>query len=210
MKLNLWYILAGVLVVAAIISYNLDGREHLTDPKKKPAAAPPPGSATGNIHKLANKLLGFLEGAPTPQVAMKKLSVSQSKSPIKPRAGSRPASRAGSRPASKSNTRSRSKSPPTCKPRHPPGANLTLPGPDTGCTKCCDKKCNQSGQKVKPAPFVKKSSIVPCTCTKFSMSCGRHAGGRSASRVPGYTGNGDGSELRDVPGFLNSFDAFSH
>jgi hypothetical protein len=200
MKLNLWYILAGVLVVAAIISYNLDGREHLTDPKKKPAAAPPPGSATGNIHKLANKLLGFLEGAPTPQVAMKKLSVSQSKSPIKPRAGSRP--------ASKSNTRSRSKSPPTCKPRHPPGANLTLPGPNTGCTKCCGKNCG--AKHLAPAPFVKKSSIVPCTCTKFSMSCGRHAGGRSASRVPGYMGNGDGSELRDVPGFLNSFDAFSH
>lgn len=205
MKFNLWYILAGVLVVAAIISYNLDGREHLTDPKKKPvakAAAAPLGSATENIHKLANKLLGFLENAPNPQVAMKKLSASRSKSPIKPKAGSRS--------VSKPKTQSRSKSPPTCKPCHPPGANLTLPGPDTGCTKCCDKKCNQSGQNIKPAPFVKKSSIVPCTCTKFSMSCGRHAGGRDASRVPGYMGDGDGSELRDVPGFLNSFDAFSH
>lgn len=189
MKLNLWYILAGVLVVAAILSYNLDGREHLTDPKKKPVAKPaaaPPGSSTENIRKLANKLLGFLENAPTPQVAMKKLSASQSKP----------------------KTKSRSKSPPR-KPRHPPGANLTLPGPDTGCTKCCDKKCSHSGQKIKPAPFVKKSSIVPCTCTKFSMSCGRHAGGQDASRVPGYMGSGDGSELRDVPGFLNSFDAFS-
>ena len=201
MKLNLWYILAGVLVLAAIISYNLDGREHLTDPKKKKPVAEP---QTSNIRKLANKLLAFLEGAPTPQMAMKKLNVSQSKSPIKPK-------NTGSRSASKPNTlsRSKSKSPPR-KPIHPPGANLTLPGPDTGCTKCCDKKCNQSGQKIKPAPFVKKSSIVPCTCTKFSMSCGRHAGGRDASRVPGYMGDGDGSELRDVPGFLNSFDAFSH
>ena len=196
MKLNLWYILAGVLVVAAIISYNLDGREHLTDPKKKkpvakpaakPAAKPP--APTENIHKLANKLLSFLEGAPTPQMAMKKLSRSRSRSPIKRRGGSR------------------SRSPP-CKPRHPPGANLTLPGPNTGCTKCCGKNCGAN--HLKPAPFVKKSSIVPCTCTKFSMSCGRHAGGRDASRVPGYMGDGDGSELRDVPGFLNSFDAFSH
>jgi len=188
MKLNLWYILAGVLIVAAIISYNMDGREHLTDPKKKkPAAKPPAKPPTENIRKLANKVLGFLEGAPSPQMVAKKLGVL----PSKP------------------NTRSRSKSPPPCKPRHPPGANLTLPGPDTGCSKCCDKKCTHAGQKIKPAPFVKKSSIVPCTCTKFSMSCGRHAGGRDASRVPGYMGSGDGSELRDVPGFLNSFDAFS-
>ena len=181
MKFNLWYVLAGVLVVAAIISYNLDGREHLTDPKKKKPVAKPPAPGTQNIHKLANKLLTFLERSPSPQAAVKKLSAS----------------------------RSPSKSPPR-KPSHPPGANLTLPGPDTGCTKCCDKKCSHSGQGIKPAPFVKKSSIVPCTCTKFSMSCGRHAGGRDASRVPGYMGDGDGSELRDVPGFLNSFDAFSH
>lgn len=185
MKLNLWYILAGVLVVAAIISYNMDGREHLTDPKKKKPAAKPP---TENIRKLANKLLSFLEGAPSPQMVAKKLTASRS--PNKRKAGSR------------------SRSPP-CKPRHPPNANLTLPGPNTGCTKCCDKKCSHSGQSMKPAPFVKKSSIVPCTCTKFSMSCGRHVGGRDASRVPGYMGDGDGSELRDVPGFLNSFDAFS-
>ena len=195
MKFNLWYVLAGILVVAAIISYNLDGREHLTDPKKKkpvakpapkPAvkpAAKPPGP-TENIHKLANKLLAFLEGAPNPQMAVKKLSQSRSLS----------------------RSRSRSRSPPR-KPRHPPGANLTLPGPNTGCSKCCGKNCG--AKHLAPAPFVKKSSIVPCTCTKFSMSCGRHAGGRDASRVPGYMGDGDGSELRDVPGFLNSFDAFS-
>jgi hypothetical protein len=185
MKLNLWYILAGVLVVAAIISYNLDGREHLTDPKKrKPVPKPPAKPPTQNIRKLANKLLSFLEGAPTPQIAMNKLS----------------------RSPSRSRSRSRSKSPPR-KPRHPPGANLTLPGPNTGCAKCCGKNCG--AKHLAPAPFVKKSSIVPCTCTKFSMSCGRHAGGRDASRVPGYMGDGDGSELRDVPGFLNSFDAFS-
>jgi hypothetical protein len=188
MKLNLWYILAGVLVVAAIISYNMDGREHLTDPKKKKPAAkpvpkPPAKPPTENIRKLANKLLSFLEGAPSPQMVAKKLTASQSRPPIKPRSQS-----------------------PT---RHPPDANLTLPGPNTGCTKCCDNKCSHSGQSMKPAPFVKKSSIVPCTCTKFSMSCGRHVGGRDASRVPGYMGDGDGSELRDVPGFLNSFDAFS-
>ena len=185
MKFNLWYVLAGVLVVAAIISYNLDGREHLTDPKKKkPVAKPVAKPPTENIHKLANKLLAFLEGAPSPQMAMKKLtpSRSRSRSPNKRRGGSR------------------SRSPP-CKPRHPPGANLTLPGPDTGCTKCCGKNCG--AKHLAPAPFVKKSSIVPCTCTKFSMSCGRHAGGRDASRVPGYMGD-------DVPGFLNSFDAFSH
>ena len=177
MKFNLWYVLAGVLVVAAIISYNLDGREHLTDPKKKkktPAAKPDAKLPTENIHKLANKLLTFLERTPVP----KKLGASAAPKP-KP------------------------------KPEHPADANLTLPGPDTGCSKCCDKKCTHAGQKIKPAPFVKKSSIVPCTCTKVSMSCGRHAGGRDASRVPGYMGTGDGSELRDVPGFLNSFDAFS-
>lgn len=188
MKLNLWYILAGVLVVAAIVSYNLDGREHLTDPKKKKPVAKPPAKSpakppTENIHKLANKLLTFLERTPVPK--KRTASRSRSKSPVKRKAGSR------------------------SKPQHPPGANLTLPGPNTGCTKCCDKKCSHSGQSMKPAPFVKKSSIVPCTCTKFSMSCGRHAGGRDASRVPGYMGSGDGSELRDVPGFLNSFDAFS-
>jgi hypothetical protein len=190
--------------VAAIISYNLDGREHLTDPKKKAAAKPVAkpvanrSASTENIHKLANKLLAFLEGAPSPQVAVKKLTASRSKSPIKPRSRSR----------SPSKRRSRSRSPTPCKPRYPRDANLTLPGPNTGCTKCCGKSCG--AKHLQPAPFIKKSSIVPCTCTKFSMSCGRHAGGRNASRVPGYMGDGDGSELRDVPGFLNSFDAFSH
>jgi hypothetical protein len=143
-----------------------------------------------------------LEGAPSPQVAVKKLTASRSKSPIKRRSRSPSKRRSGSR------SRSRSRSPPPCRPRYPRDANLTLPGPNTGCTKCCGKNCG--AKHLAPAPFVKKSSIVPCTCTKFSMSCGRHAGGRDASRVPGYMGNGDGSELRDVPGFLNSFDAFSH
>ena len=86
--------------------------------------------------------------------------------------------------------------------------------------------------------YILKSSLVPCTCTKHSMGCERHAGGRQESFAPGDldTVGGDGSvsggsgnlQFRTEPqsrvmrpfsqafenqgepiGFLNSFSAFS-
>lgn len=33
--------------------------------------------------------------------------------------------------------------------------------------------------------YIRKSSLVPCTCTKHSMGCERHGGGKDSSTVPG-------------------------
>ena len=79
------------------------------------------------------------------------------------------------------------------------------------------------------ANFTKKSSLVPCTCTKFSVGCGKHAGSKESSKAPGDqddkdkkkrpqddTSAGPGAYTQigpsddDVPGFLTSFNAFMH
>jgi len=79
--------------------------------------------------------------------------------------------------------------------------------------------------------YIRKSSLVPCTCTKHSMGCERHGGGKESSTVPGDKDGafGDGKsdqfsaqdqnglkrpfskafENQGEPtGFLNSFSAF--
>ena len=79
--------------------------------------------------------------------------------------------------------------------------------------------------------YIRKSSLVPCTCTKHSMGCERHGGGKDSSKVPGdkdgafADGNSDQTSAQDQKGlmrpfskafeeqgeptgFLNSFDAF--
>ena len=79
--------------------------------------------------------------------------------------------------------------------------------------------------------YVRKSSLVPCTCTKHSMGCERHAGSNDSSIVPGdkdgafADGNSDQMTAQDQrrlkrpfskafeeqgepTGFLNSFAAF--
>uniref|UniRef100_A0A6C0HKS3 Uncharacterized protein n=1 Tax=viral metagenome TaxID=1070528 RepID=A0A6C0HKS3_9ZZZZ len=79
--------------------------------------------------------------------------------------------------------------------------------------------------------YIRKSSLVPCTCTKHSMGCERHGGGKESSTVPGDKDGafGDGKsdqfsaqdqnglkrpfskafqEQGEPTGFLNSFSAF--
>lgn len=79
--------------------------------------------------------------------------------------------------------------------------------------------------------YIRKSSLVPCTCTTHSMGCERHAGGKESSTVPGDKDGafGDGKsdqfsaqdqnglkrpfskafeEQGEPTGFLNSFAAF--
>lgn len=67
-----------------------------------------------------------------------------------------------------------------------PVMNATIPGPNT-----------KNGGWKTPGPYdeVPKSSLVPCTCPTYSMSCPVHAGSRTASQVPGSTSVGGG-----VPG----------
>jgi len=99
---------------------------------------------------------------------------------------------------------------------------MTLPGPPN---------TNIPGEDDMYANFTKKSSLVPCTCTKFSVGCGKHAGSKDSSKAPGDHEDGkDGKKNRpgdetsagpaaytqigpsedDIPGFLNSFNAFMH
>jgi hypothetical protein len=105
-----------------------------------------------------------------------------------------------------------------------PVMNATIPGPNT-----------KNGGWKTPEPYdeIPKSSLVPCTCPTYSMSCPIHAGSRPASQVPGSTTAG-GSNVpedtasalskaqdqydmmrpfnntdSDVPGFLNTFSAFA-
>ena len=79
--------------------------------------------------------------------------------------------------------------------------------------------------------YIRKSSLVPCTCTTHSMGCERHAGGKESSTVPGDKDGafGDGKsdqfsaqdqnglkrpfskafeEQGEPTGFLTSFAAF--
>jgi hypothetical protein len=79
--------------------------------------------------------------------------------------------------------------------------------------------------------YIRKSSLVPCTCTTHSMGCERHAGGKESSKVPGdkdgafADGKSDQTSAQDQSGlkrpfskafqeqgeptgFLNSFSAF--
>lgn len=79
--------------------------------------------------------------------------------------------------------------------------------------------------------YIRKSSLVPCTCTTHSMGCERHGSGKDSSKVPGDQDGafGDGKsdqfsaqdqdglkrpfskafeEQGEPTGFLNSFAAF--
>jgi hypothetical protein len=92
--------------------------------------------------------------------------------------------------------------------------NGTIPGPST------------ASMTMSRGPYdeVPKSSLVPCTCPTYSMSCPVHSGSQPCSTTPGEAGDTisalskaqdqydimrpfNNSE-RDVPGFLNTFSAF--
>jgi hypothetical protein len=59
--------------------------------------------------------------------------------------------------------------------------------------------------------YIRKSSLVPCTCTTHSMGCERHAGGKESSIVPGdkdgafCEGNSDQTTAQDQNGLKRPF-----
>lgn len=98
----------------------------------------------------------------------------------------------------------------TVDPNWKPVQNGTIPGPNFSAAKA-----------LGPYDNVPKSSLVPCTCPTYSMSCPVHAGSRPSSEVPGDTASAlskaqDQYDImrpfnntdEDVPGFLNTFSAF--
>ena len=98
----------------------------------------------------------------------------------------------------------------TVDPNWKPVQNGTIPGPNFNTTK-----------SLGPLDNVPKSSLVPCTCPAYTMSCPVHAGSMPSSEVPGDTISAlakaqDQYDImrpfnnteEDVPGFLNTFSAF--
>lgn len=102
----------------------------------------------------------------------------------------------------------------TLDPNWKPAVNGTIPGPSA------------ASMTMGRGPYdeVPKSSLVPCTCPTYSMSCPVHSGSQPCSTTPGEAGDTisalskaqdqydimrpfNNSE-RDVPGFLNTFSAF--
>ena len=99
----------------------------------------------------------------------------------------------------------------TVDPNWQPAVNGTIPGPSA------------TSMSMGRGPYdeIPKSSLVPCTCPTYSMSCPIHVGSQPSSQVPGDTASAlskaqDQYDLmrpftntdRDVPGFLNTFSAF--
>lgn len=88
--------------------------------------------------------------------------------------------------------------------------NKTLPPPDFSKP--------HSGEDAWKNQYVKKSSLVPCTCPAQGMSCPQHAGSYPSSSVPGSMNEDDNikkpfsvafpGETNPI-GYLNSFAAFS-
>lgn len=98
----------------------------------------------------------------------------------------------------------------TVDPNWKPVQNGTIPGPNFNTTK-----------SLGPLDNVPKSSLVPCTCPTYTMSCPVHAGSMPSSEVPGDTISAlakaqDQYDImrpfnnteEDVPGFLTTFSAF--
>jgi hypothetical protein len=98
----------------------------------------------------------------------------------------------------------------TVDPNWTPVQNGTIPGPNFSAAKA-----------LGPLDNVPKSSLVPCTCPTYTMSCPVHAGSRPSSEVPGDTISAlskaqdqydimrpFNNTAEDVPGFLNTFSSF--
>ena len=102
----------------------------------------------------------------------------------------------------------------TLDPNWKPAVNGTIPGPSAASMSMGRGAYDE----------VPKSSLVPCTCPTYSMSCPVHSGSQPCSTTPGEAGDTisalskaqnqydimrpfNNSE-RDVPGFLNTFSAF--
>lgn len=99
----------------------------------------------------------------------------------------------------------------TVDPNWKPIPNATIPGP------------NFSGMNSRgPLDEIPKSSLVPCTCPTYTMSCPVHAGSRPSSQAPGdadsalsraqdqYDMMRPFNKTDDVPGFLNTFSNFGN
>ena len=102
----------------------------------------------------------------------------------------------------------------TLDPNWKPAMNGTIPGPSAATM--------SMGRG--PYDEVPKSSLVPCTCPTYSMSCPIHSGSQPCSTTPGESGDTisalskaqDQYDImrpfnnteKDVPGFLNTFSAF--
>jgi len=98
----------------------------------------------------------------------------------------------------------------TVDPNWTPVQNGTIPGPNFN-----------SAKALGPYDKVPKSSLVPCTCPTYTMSCPVHAGSIPSSVVPGDTISAltkaqdqydimrpFNNTAEDVPGFLTTFSAF--
>jgi hypothetical protein len=98
----------------------------------------------------------------------------------------------------------------TVDPNWKPVQNATIPGPNFNSMK-----------SLGPLDNVPKSSLVPCTCPTYTMSCPIHAGSMPSSVVPGDTISAltkaqdqydimrpFNNTAEDVPGFLTTFSAF--
>ena len=98
----------------------------------------------------------------------------------------------------------------TVDPNWKPVQNATIPGPNFSATR-----------SLGPFDNVPKSSLVPCTCPTYTMSCPIHVGSMESSVVPGDTISAlakaqdqynimrpFNNTAEDVPGFLTTFSAF--
>jgi hypothetical protein len=98
----------------------------------------------------------------------------------------------------------------TVDPNWKPVQNATIPGPNFSATR-----------SLGPLDNVPKSSLVPCTCPTYTMSCPIHVGSMESSVVPGDTISAlakaqdqydimrpFNNTAEDVPGFLTTFSAF--
>jgi hypothetical protein len=98
----------------------------------------------------------------------------------------------------------------TVDPNWKPVQNGTIPGPNFS-----------AARSLGPLDNIPKSSLVPCTCPTYTMSCPTHAGSMPSSVVPGDTISAltkaqDQYDImrpfnntdEDVPGFLTTFSAF--
>ena len=117
-------------------------------------------------------------------------------------------------------------------PPAPPVASV-LPTSSTNMTLPPPVYESMDGTNGMGSDYVKKSSLVPCTCTKHTMGCAAHSGASRSSVVPGDKDAGPTNSIEalsraqnqfnvmkpftdsfpneagGVQGFLNSFSAFT-
>lgn len=71
----------------------------------------------------------------------------------------------------------------------PPHRSAQVPTASTHLTVAPPTYSSLDGSSSMGSEFIKKSSLVPCTCTRHSMGCGLHSGSSRASIVPGDMDN---------------------